>query len=92
MDKKACIIKIIEKMKPYWSLAEGVLALIKSVYMDDNTIDWITDIIGKSIKNSKENNQKDKMLKWLEKIQKIKAMEEKEKMSDSEIDQLLSDI
>jgi hypothetical protein len=37
--KKQLIIKVLEKLKPYWDLAEGVLALVESKYADEKLVD-----------------------------------------------------
>lgn len=90
--KKELIIKVLTKMKPYRNLAEGILALVESNYMDEKTIDGIIHIMNQSIKSIKKENEKELMQKWIEKIQKIKLMEEGEKISEEELDKILFDI
>ncbi len=90
--KKELIIKVLTKMKPYRNLAEGILALVESSYMDEKTIDGILHIMNQSIKSIKKENEKELMQKWIEKIQKIKLMEEGEKISEEELDKILFDI
>ncbi len=90
--KKELIIKVLTKMKPYRNLAEGILALVESSYMDEKTIDGIIHIMNQSIKSIKKENEKELMQKWIEKIQKIKLMEEGEKISEEELDKILFDI
>lgn len=49
-------------------------------------------IIGQSIKKLKNDADRVKLQKWLEKIQQIKVLEKDEKMSEEELDLLLTDI
>jgi hypothetical protein len=73
-------------------LVDGILALVESSYSDEKMIDWVLNIISKSIKLVKKDEQKQKIQKWLEKIQQIKIMESDEQISEDQLDQLLSDI
>lgn len=73
-------------------MTEGILALVESSYMDEKTIDGVIHVISQSIKKLKNDENKTKLQKWLEKIQQIKALEDEEKMSDKELDNLLADI
>jgi hypothetical protein len=61
--KKELIIKVLTKMKPYRNLAEGILALVESSYMDEKTIDGIIHIMNQSIKSIKKENEKELMQK-----------------------------
>jgi hypothetical protein len=61
--KKELIIKVLTKMKPYRNLAEGILALVESSYMDEKTIDGILHIMNQSIKSIKKENEKELMQK-----------------------------
>jgi hypothetical protein len=61
--KKELIIKVLTKMKPYRNLAEGILALVESNYMDEKTIDGIIHIMNQSIKSIKKENEKELMQK-----------------------------
>ena len=91
--KKQLLIKVLTKLKPYRNLAEGILALIESSYVDNQTIDGIIRLINKSMKRVKKARQKVAMQKWLALVQRIKDREEKEKqISDKELDKLLADM
>lgn len=91
-QKKQLLIKVLEKLKPYWDLAEGILALIESTYADEKLFDWIIHVINTSIKTVKNKTNRQKMQKWLEKIQEIKAMEDAEKSWERDVEELLADI
>ncbi len=91
--KKQLLIKVLTKLKPYRDLAEGILALVESSYVDNQAIDGIIRLINQSIKTVKKEREKGVMQKWLELVQRIKDMEEKEnQISDKELDKLLADI
>ena len=91
--KKQLLIKVLTKLKPYRNLAEGILALIESSYVDNQTIDGIIRLINQSMKRVKKARQKVAMQKWLALVQRIKDREEKEKqISDKELDKLLADM
>ena len=76
--KKKLLIQVLTKIKPYRDVAEGILALVESSYIDEKAIDGVIHLIAVSVKNAKNKEDKVKMQKWLEKIQKIKQMEEDE--------------
>ncbi|MEI6671938.1 MAG: hypothetical protein WCL02_00815 [bacterium] len=91
-QKKQLLIKILTKLIPYRDLAEGILALVQSDYIDNKTIDTIIQLINQSIKNVKKEQKKVILQKGLEKIQTIKHMEDDEKMSEADLNKLLADI
>ncbi len=91
-QKKELIIRVLSQLKPYWDLAEGILALIDSWYADDQTIDGLIHIISNSIKKIKNESEKTALQKWLEKIQQIKMLEEDQKINEEDLDKLLADI
>ncbi len=90
--KKKLLIQVLTKIKPYRDLAEGILALVESSYIDEKAIDGVIHLISQSIKTVQKKSDKTKLQKWLEKIQKIKQMEEDEKMSEGELENILSDM
>lgn len=91
-SKKQLLIKILKKLQPYRDLADGILALIESGYADEKAIDGVIHVMANSIRTLKDDEQKTILQKWLEMVQKIKDMEENEKMSEEELDNLLADI
>ena len=73
-------------------MADGILSLIKISELDENTIEWLIQIIWDAIKNTNKIQNKTQLEKSLIQLQKIKTMELSEKYSDEELDQLLSNI
>ena len=93
MDKKQLIITILTKLKPYRNLAEGLLALVESQYIDDKTIDWLIHIFASSIKEIKNTGDKEKLEKGLALVKKLKKQEDTEQLQDEEsVDNLLDTI
>lgn len=92
MTKKELLIQTLKKLKPHRELAEGILALMESWYADDKAIDGVIHVIASSLRTLKDDEQKTILQKWLEMVQKIKDMEENEKISEEDLDKLLADI
>ncbi|MEI8009497.1 MAG: hypothetical protein WCI00_09425 [bacterium] len=61
--KKQLLIKVLTKLKPYRDLAEGILALVESSYVDNQAIDGIIRLINQSIKTVKKEREKGVMQK-----------------------------
>lgn len=57
-QKKQLLIKVLTKLQPYWNLAEGILALLKSEYIDEKTIESIIHMINQTIKITKKTQNK----------------------------------
>jgi hypothetical protein len=56
--KKKLVIKVLTKLKPYRNLAEGFLALVESIYIDEKSMDAIIQSIAQSIKSVKKESEK----------------------------------
>jgi len=90
-NKKQLLIKVLTKLQPYWNLAEGLIALVDSKYIDEKTIDGLLAIINESIKTVKAWENKAKMVKAIAIVEKIKQQEMKEHETQ-DIEKLLNDI
>lgn len=90
MTKKEYLIKILEKLKEYRSLADGILALLEETELDDNIIDWIIKLIENEVKKQTTEKSKQKFTLIKETIKKIKGQEENEKIKN--IDDILEQI
>lgn len=88
-QKKKLLIKVLNKLLPYWDLAEGIIALVNSKYIDENTIDALLLIITQAIKTTKKKQQKEKLERSISAIQKIKDQEE---FDQEDADKLLETI
>ena len=89
--KKQLLLKVLAKLQPYRNLAEGLIALVDSQYIDEKTIDGLLVIINQSIKNVKQSKNKEKMIKAVEIVEKIKQQEMKDTESE-DVEKLLEGI
>ena len=89
--KKQLLLKVLTKLQPYRNLAEGLIALVDSKYIDEKTIDGLLVIINQSIKNVKESKNKEKMVKAVEIVEKIKQQEMQDTESE-DVEKLLEGI
>lgn len=93
MDKKKeLIIKILEKLQWHRDMSQDLLVIVKSSYCTDEILDSLINLISKSIKFIKEDNEKQLLEKSLQQIRKIQQMEENGKISDEDLDTLLDSI
>ncbi len=92
MTQKDLLILVLTKLIPYWDLAEDFLVLAESRYIDDELIDKFLTMLGKSIVSVKNTKDKAALQRWFDAIKKIQELEDKEKMSEEELDMLLLDM
>lgn len=90
MTKKEYLIKILEKLREYRSLADGILALLEETELDENIIDWIIKLIEDEVKKQTTEKSKQTFTLVKETIQKIKKQEENEEIEN--IDDILNQI
>lgn len=90
--KKEFLIKVLNKIKTYRPLAEGFLSLLESEYATEEIMDKLILALKESLDEIKEENEKTKIEKSLELIQKIKEEEMEEKIADGDLDDLLDNI
>lgn len=90
MTKKEYLIKILEKLRAYRSLADEILALLEETELDEDIIDWIIKLIEDEVKKQKTEKSKQKFTLVKEIIKKIKEQEKNEKIEN--IDDILNQI
>ena len=91
-QRKDLIIKVLEKLQWHRDMAQDLLIIVKSSYCTDKLLDSLINLISKSIKYIKGDNEKQLLEKSLQQIRKIQQMEENEKISDEDLDNLLDSI
>lgn len=90
MTKKEYLIKILEKLREYRILADGILALLEETELDENILDWVIKLIEEETK--KQNSVKNQT-KFNQAKEAIKKIKEEEKIEDSEnIENILEQI
>jgi hypothetical protein len=77
-QKKKLIIQVLTKLKPYRNLAEGILALVESPYIDEKSIDGIIKFIADGIKHIKAKQQDE----WVQKVKKLEAKHHEREIQD----------
>lgn len=90
-NKKQLLLRVLKKLQPYRNLAEGLIALVDSKYIDEKTIDGLLTIINHSIKNVKDSKNKEKMVKAVAIVEKIKQKEMKDTETE-DVEKLLEGI
>lgn len=78
MDKQK-ILKILNDLKPYWDLAEWMIALIEAGFMDKETYQNMLFMIASAIKKMPEWKEKENLK---EEFEELKKSEKKEKIKD----------
>ena len=76
---KQKVLKILNDLKPYWDLAEWMIALIESGFMDKETYQNMLFMIASAIKKMPEWKDKEKVKKEFE---ELKESEKKEKVKE----------
>jgi len=90
MTQKEYLIKILEKLREYRSLSDGILALLEETELDENIIDWIIKLIEDEVKNQKTEKSKQRFVLAKETIKKLQEQESLE--DDDNIDDILNQI
>ena len=76
---KQKVLKILNDLKPYWDLAEWMIALIEAGFMDKDTYQNMLFMIASAIKKMPEWKDKEKIKKEFE---DLKRTEKKEKIEE----------
>ena len=76
---KQKVLKILNDLKPYWDLAEWMIALIEAGFMDKDTYQNMLFMIASAIKKMPEWKDKEKIKKEFEELKKT---EKKEKIEE----------
>ena len=74
MDKQK-ILKILNDLKPYWDLAEWMIALIEAGFMDKETYQNMLFMIASAIKKMPEWKDKENLKKEFEELKKSEKKE-----------------
>ncbi len=92
MDKKALVIKILDKLSPKRDLADGIIALLTNAQVDEQTIDGLIHIINKSIHTVQSKQDASVLQKSLDALHKIQDMQANDETSDAELQAILDRI
>ena len=92
MDKKALVIKVLEKLASTWDLADGIIALLTNAHVDEQTIDGLIHIINKSLHTVQSKQSAAVLQKSLDVLHKIQDMQANDGTSDAELQAILDRI
>ena len=73
---KQKVLKILNDLKPYWDLAEWMIALIEAGFMDKDTYQNMLFMIASAIKKMPEWKDKEKLKSEFEDLKKWDKEEE----------------
>lgn len=93
MEDKTLIITILKKLQWHWHLADGLLALVESVDMKQESYDALIAIFHKAYKLAHTADEKKYLERSLDLIQRIQQREKHDReLSDADIAHLLDEI
>lgn len=93
MDNKAVIIQILTKLQWHRALADGILALVRSVPMKAEIYDALIRILHHAYKSAQTQDEKHHLEKSLQLVEHIHQQEQNDKtLSDVDVERLLSEI
>ena len=75
---KQKVLKILNDLKPYWDLAEWMIALIEAGFMDKDTYQNMIFMIASALKKMPEWKDKEKIKKEFEELKKTEKKEKNE--------------
>ena len=79
---KQKVLKILNDLKPYWDLAEWMIALIEAGFMDKDTYQNMLFMIASAIKKMPEWKDKEHLKKEFEELKKSEKKEKATEKSD----------
>jgi len=91
-QKKLLLIQAIQKLQWSRELADGILALLETAHIQEDTIDVLIKIMVQSIKNVHSQQEKAALERSLKQLHKIKSLEKSQKESDIDIEHILDEI
>jgi len=96
MDKKSYVLKVLDLVKDTMPLARWLIVLIQENGVDEHLVDTLIDAFNQSLKETKDEELKNKLAKWKAFLEEMKRMEIESKKRDEEdikhLDELLSNI
>lgn len=92
MDKKALVIKVLEKLSPKRDLADGIIALLTKTHVDEQTIDGLISIINKAMHTIQSKQNANALQKSLDVLHKIQDMQDNDGNSEAELQAILDTI
>lgn len=82
MSKKDYLSRVLAQLEPVWDLAKWLKMLVAEWNLWDNVLDMLINLVQWAINSAKNENEKAKLQKWLDFLQKMKQMERESRLQD----------
>lgn len=82
MAEKTLIIKLLDKLIPYWTESQQLIDLIQNDYLNNKEMDYIILELTKQCSIAKSNKEKEILNKSILIASKIKKLEENQRQID----------
>ncbi len=92
MTKKEYLEILLDKLSKNWDFAKWLNILLGKDILTDKIIDLLFEFFSDKLKNINNEDEKNKFNNTIKFLNKIKNLEDKDKISDDELDSLLSKI
>jgi len=83
MTKKEYVLMALRWLENDWNPASWLIALIENYDVSDAMIDQLTDLIREAVKSVSDEWVRDKMMKTIAILDKIKVMEAEERAQEA---------
>lgn len=80
------LLKILDQLEPVRELAKGLKILVQEGNLWEKELDLITNAVAWAVHTAKTEQEKQKLQKGMDVLQKIKDMEEKEEQEEIDLD------
>ena len=82
MSKKDYLSRVLAQLEPVWDLAKWLKMLVTEWNLWDNVLDMLINLVQWAINSAKNENEKAKLKKLLDFLQKMKQMERESRLQD----------
>jgi len=79
MNKRDFIVKLLLTLKDDWPIAQWLITLVEEDVFDNEAIDALVHIFSESMKTIVDKDKREKVQKWIDVLERLKTMEEKER-------------
>ncbi len=83
MTKKDYVLMALKGLENDWTPASWLIALIENYDVNEDMIDQLTNIIKEAVKSISDEGVRDKMMRTIAILDKIKTMEAKEREQEA---------
>lgn len=93
MDKRSFLIRLLYKLESERKPAKWIRLIVQNEFLDNHKIDKIIQLINNTISEIKDSKLKDKLVKSVNYLEKLKQKEKEERERENqELEELLDQI